>query len=178
MGRPRLYEIAVSRLSKRLAAVLAACLAVLALLAAAGNAPRSYALRVSYQKTGAVILEQPVRPGDEVSVRLTHSFEHVPWNEYYVIQEDGSFLLKRIEVGGFGAGIPAEMDVPTYVGEDGLVHMDEINDAFPRFNWITSQTNMKDLRLNGQPVLVFSDLPNHSFVTCEIEVQRRLLPIG
>lgn len=74
--------------------------------------------------------------------------------------------------------LAAEMDVPAYVGEDGLVHMDEINDAFPRFNWITSQTNMKDLRINGRPVLVFSDLPNHSFVTCEIEVQRRLLPIG
>lgn len=177
VGRSWLYEIGMPRRSKTLAAVLAACLCVLALSTAA-HAPRSRTLRVSYQKTGEVILEQPVRPGDEVSVRLTHSFEHVPWNEYYLVQEDGSFLLKRIEVGGFGAGIPAEMDVPTYVGEDGLVHMDEINDAFPRFNWITSQTNMKDLRINGQPVLVFSDLPNHSFVTCEIEVQRRLLPIG
>ena len=95
-----------------------------------------------------------------------------------MIQEDGSFLLQRIEVGGFGAGIPAEMDVPTYVGEDGLVHMDEINSVFSQFNWITSQTNMKDLLLNGEPVLEFSSLPHHSFVTCETVVQRRLFHFG
>ncbi len=131
-------------------------------------------LRLSYQKTGEVILTCPVQVGDQVAVELTHSFEHVPWNEYYFIQSDGSFLLDRIEVGGYGAGIPDTMDVETYVGDDGLVHMDGINSVFPRFNWITSQVNMKDLLLNGQPILYFADLPHHSFVTCEIEIQRRL----
>ena len=130
-------------------------------------------LRLSYQKTGEIILELPVRPGDELTVELTHSFEHVPWNEYYQIQNDGSFLLQRIEVGGFGAGIPAEMDVPTYVGEDGLVHMDDINSVFSEFNWITSQTNMKSLLLNGEPILDFSQIPHHSFVNCSISVQQR-----
>ena len=135
-------------------------------------------LRLSYQKTGEIILERQIQPGDTLTVELTHSFEHVPWNEYYVVQEDGSFLLQRIEVGGFGAGIPAEMDVPTYVGEDGLVQMDDINSVFFRFNWITSQINMKDLLLNGEPVLAFSSLPHHSFVTCETVVQRRLFHFG
>ena len=76
-------------------------------------------------------------------------------------------------VGGFGAGIPAEMDVPTYVGEDGLVHMDDINSVFSEFNWITSQTNMKSLLLNGEPILDFSQIPHHSFVNCSISVQQR-----
>ena len=156
--------------------LLAACL-LAALLMSAGYAP-AMTLRLSYQKTGEVILERKVQPGDTLTVELTHSFEHVPWNEYYVVQGDGSFLLQRIEVGGFGAGIPAEMDVPTYVGEDGLVHMDDINSVFPKFNWITSQKNMKDLLLNGEPVLAFSALPHHSFVTCETVVQRRLFHFG
>ncbi len=146
--------------------------AVLLLLALWLSAP-VYTMRVSYQRTGEAILELRTRPGDEVAVELTHSFEHVPWNEYYTIQEDGSFLLERIEVGGFGAGIPAEMDVPAYVGEDGLVHMDGIGSVFPRFNWITSQTNMKALLVNKEPVLSFSTLPHHSFVSCEILVERR-----
>lgn len=156
--------------------LLSACM-VAVILVSAGLSP-VLTLRLSDQKTGDIILEQPVRPGDEVAVELTHSFEHVPWNEYYVVQDDGSFLLERIEVGGFGAGIPAEMDVPTYVGEDGLVHMDDINSVFPRFNWITSQTNMKDLLLNGQPIFTFDQIPHHSFVTCEIQVQRRLFCFG
>ena len=159
------------------AAAAGTAAALLVLFLAWGLAPVPV-MRVSYQKTGEVILTRTVRPGDEVTVTLTHSFEHVPWNEYYLVQTDGSFLLKRIEVGGFGAGIPAEMDVPTYVGEDGLVHMDEINSVFPRFNWITSQINMKELLLNGQPVLEFSALPHHSFVTCEILTQRRLFHLG
>lgn len=162
----------------RVLAVLlpAACL-LAAVLMFAGYHP-VMTLRLSYQKTGEIILERQVHPDDELTVELTHSFEHIPWNEYYVVQGDGSFLLQRIEVGGFGAGIPAEMDVPTYVGEDGLVHMDDINSVFPKFNWITSQKNMKDLLLNGEPVLAFSALPHHSFVTCETVVQRRLFHFG
>jgi len=166
-----------SFLRRRGAAVLLTAAALTAALLAWGLSP-VMTMRISYQKTGEVILTRPVRPGDEVVMTLTHSFEHVPWNEYYRIRRDGSFLLKRIEVGGFGAGIPAEMDVPTYVGEDGLVHMDEINSVFPRFDWITSSVNMKQLLLNGQPVLEFSEIPHHSFVTCEIITQRRLFHFG
>jgi hypothetical protein len=163
--------------------LLGKVLGLLALLALVGIGvsaafPPVLTLRLSYQKTGEVIMEQTVQPGDSLTVELTHSFEHVPWNEYYQIQSDGTFLLQRIEVGGFGAGIPAEMDVPTYVGEDGLVHMDDINTIFPYFNWITSQTNMKDLLLNDQPIFTFQQIPHHSFVTCEIQVQRRLFCFG
>ena len=61
---------------------------------------------------------------------------------------------------------------------DGLVHMDEINSVFLRFQWVTSQINMKELLLNGQPVLEFSEIPHHSFVTCEILTQRRLFHFG
>lgn len=135
--------------------------------------PLQPCLQVAYQKTGDTILKTPVTPGDEIAVRLTHSFEHIPWNEYYLVTPDLQFNLSRIEVAGYGAGIPAEMDVPTYVGEDGLVHMDNINTVFERFNWITSSTNMKDLSINGVSVLTFSDLPHHSFVQCEVILQRR-----
>lgn len=165
------------RRGRVLAVLLLAACVLAAVLMSAGYTP-VMTLRLSYQKTGEIILEREIHPGDALTVELTHSFEHVPWNEYYVVQEDGSFLLQRIEVGGFGAGIPAEMDVPTYVGEDGLVHMDGINSVFPRFNWITSQKNMKDLLLNGEPILEFSSLPHHSFVTCETVVQRRLFHFG
>lgn len=126
-------------------------------------------LVVSYQKTGEVITACPVRAGDSVTVRLTHSFEHVPWNEYYTVMADGSFDLERIEVGGFGAGIPAEMDVPSYVGDDGLVHMDEIHSRFEKFTWITSDKNMKDLTLNGDLIVDFTKIPHHSFVECQVK---------
>ena len=83
-------------------------------------------------ETGNVYREIPVKTGDELSFQWEHSFEHIPWYEYYEIQKDGSFILHTIAVAGFGAGIPAEMDCK-YRYEDGLVYMDEIESVFPQF---------------------------------------------
>ena len=92
-------------------------------------------LVVEELETGKIYAELPVETGEEVSFQWEHSFEHIPWYEYYEIQEDGSFLLNTIAVAGFGAGIPAEMDC-TYRYEDGLIYMDDIGSVFPQFNWI------------------------------------------
>ena len=70
---------------------------------------------------------------------------YTSWYEYYEIQKDGSFILHTIAVAGFGAGIPAEMDCK-YRYEDGLVYMDEIESVFPQFNWINSQTALKNIK--------------------------------
>ena len=54
-------------------------------------------------ETGNVYREIPVKTGDELSFQWEHSFEHIPWYEYYEIQKDGSFILHTIAVAGFGA---------------------------------------------------------------------------
>ena len=131
-------------------------------------------LDVSYQKTGEIICQTPVHEGSIVEVFLTHSFEHVPWNETYTVTRQGEFLLQKIAVGGYGAGIPAEMDVPTHI-EDGMVVMENIGSVFPQFSWITSQTNMKTLNVDGSVLLSFDTIPNHSFVQAKIETKRGLL---
>lgn len=82
-------------------------------------------LVVEELETGKIYAELPVETGEEVSFQWEHSFEHIPWYEYYEIQEDGSFLLNTIAVAGFGAGIPAEMDC-TYRYEDGLIRSEDV----------------------------------------------------
>ena len=79
-----------------------------------------------------------------------------------------------IAVAGYGAGIPAEMDVPTRV-EDGLVWMEDINSLFPCFSWITSATYMKGLTLNGEEVFDFRSLPDASRIRGEIITTRGYL---
>ena len=71
-----------------------------------------------------------------------------------------SFILHTIAVAGFGAGIPAEMDCK-YRYEDGLVYMDEIESVFPQFNWINSQTALKNIKVNGELLIQGSDMPHH-----------------
>ena len=123
--------------------------------------------RLQYRKlvveelmTGRVYAEASVKPGDTVVYRWTHSFEKIPWDEYYEILADGSFQLNTISVAGFGAGIPAEMDVPCRY-EDGLIWMDGIGSVFPQFNWINSNTALREIDVNEEVLLRGSDMPHH-----------------
>ena len=118
-----------------------------------------------------IVLSVPIHAGDRLSLEIEHSFEHIPWYEYYTVTEDYQFNLDAIAVAGYGAGIPAEMDVPTRI-EDGLVWMEEINSVFPRFSWITSDKYMKTFTLNEQEIFDFRSLPDASRIRGEI-VKRR-----
>lgn len=131
-----------------------------------------------YERTKKeVILSVPVQMGDHFSLEIEHSFDHTPWYEYYTVKEDLTFNLDSIAVAGFGAGTPAEMDVPTYIGEDGLVHMDEINSVFDHFQWLTSDKYMKSFRLNGEEIFDFRSLPDASRVRGDIINRKGLLSL-
>ena len=121
-----------------------------------------------------VVFSVPIQAGDKLRLEIEHSFEHIPWYEFYTVRPDGQFNLDAIAVAGYGAGIPAEMDVPTRV-EDGLVWMEEINSIFPRFSWITSATYMKGLQINGVEVFDFRSLPDASRIRGEIITVRGYL---
>ena len=125
-------------------------------------------LVVEELETGKIYAELPVETGEEVSFQWEHSFEHIPWYEYYEIQEDGSFLLNTIAVAGFGAGIPAEMDC-TYRYEDGLIYMDDIGSVCPQFNWINSQTALINIKVGGELLLAGSDMPHHEKMVLRIK---------
>lgn len=121
-----------------------------------------------------VVFSVPIQAGDKLRLEIEHSFEHISWYEFYTVRPDGQFNLDAIAVAGYGAGIPAEMDVPTRV-EDGLVWMEEINSVFPRFSWITSATYMKGLQINGVEVFDFRSLPDASRIRGEIITVRGYL---
>lgn len=124
--------------------------------------------------TGEIYARETVRPGDEVSFRWEHSFEHIPWNEYYEVEEDGSFLLHTISVAGFGAGIPAEMDCD-YRYEDGLIYMDNIESRFEQFNWINSHTALKGIALNGKELLTGADMPHHKKMVLSVKDRKEAM---
>lgn len=103
-------------------------------------------------------------------LEIEHSFEHIPWFEYYRVTDD-YFLLKKIAVAGYGAGIPAEMDVPTRI-EDGFVWMEDIDSRFDELKWLTHNVYMKTLTLNNKVIFDFRSLPNASLVGAVIEEKR------
>jgi len=162
--------IVFGNMDKRLRGVLCAALAFAVLggfVWWAFYAPAGRVFRLYDRERETVVFSVPVRAGDQLRLEIEHSFEHIPWYEFYTVREDGQFNLDAIAVAGYGAGIPAEMDVPTRV-EDGLVWMEDINSVFPYFSWITSATYMKGLSLNGEEVFDFRSLPDASRIRGEI----------
>ena len=131
---------------------------------AARQMTRGRVLRAEDQETGKVYAEAPVQTGDTVEFDWIHSFEHIPWKEYYTVKEDGTFYLETISVAGFGAGIPAEMDVD-YRYEDGLIYMDHIGSEFDRFNFFNSDTALEAIQINDVDFIKGSDMPYHAKIT-------------
>lgn len=130
-------------------------------------APAGKAFRLYDREREMVVFSVPIRAGDKLRLEIEHSAEHIPWFEFYTVREDDQFNLDAIAVGGYGAGIPAEMDVPTRMA-DGLVWMEDINSVFPHFSWITSATYMKGLTLNGVEVFDFRSLPDASRIRGDV----------
>ena len=130
-------------------------------------APAGKAFRRYDREREMVVFSVPIRAGDKLRLEIEHSAEHIPWFEFYTVREDDQFNLDAIAVGGYGAGIPAEMDVPTRMA-DGLVWMEDINSVFPHFSWITSATYMKGLTLNGVEVFDFRSLPDASRIRGDV----------
>ena len=137
-------------------------------------APVGKAFQLYDRQRETVVFSAPIHAGDKLRLEIEHSFEHIPWYEFYTVREDDQFNLDAIAVAGYGAGIPAEMDVPTHV-EGGLVWMEEINSVFPQFSWITSATYMKGLQINGEEVFDFRSLPDASRIRGEIITVRGYL---
>ena len=131
---------------------------------AARRMTRGRVLRAEDQETGKVYAEAPVQTGDTVEFDWVHSFEHIPWKEYYTVKADGTFYLETISVAGFGAGIPAEMDVD-YRYEDGLIYMDHIGSEFDRFNFFNSDTALEAIQINDVDFIKGSDMPYHAKIT-------------
>lgn len=132
--------------------------------------PQIKYLKIYDRRNDAVFLIEKVKEGDMLCLEIEHSFEHIPWFEYYRVTDD-YFLLKKIAVAGYGAGIPAEMDVPTRI-EDGFVWMEDIDSRFDELKWLTHNVYMKTLTLNNKVIFDFRSLPNASLVGAVIVEKR------
>lgn len=137
-------------------------------------APSGTELELRDRTDNTRIAAWPIRAGDMLSLEIEHSFEHIPWYEFYTVRDDLQFNLDAIAVAGYGAGIPAEMDVPTRI-ENGLVWMEGINSVFPTLHWITSNKYMKTFTLNGSEIFDFRSLPDASRVEAKIITTRGYL---
>lgn len=128
-------------------------------------------LRIYNYQSGEIYVEVPAKEGDKLFFGWVHSWEKIPWNEYYHIAQDNTLVLDTITFPAFGAGIPENKGKVCRI-ENGLIYMEEINQVFPEFDWINSHFSTREIILNGQVISKGDRLPEHTRLRLVIE--RRL----
>ncbi len=128
-------------------------------------------LRIYNYHSGEIYVEVPAKGGDKLFFGWVHSWEKIPWNEYYSIDQDGNLVLDTISFPAFGAGIPENKGKVCRI-ENGLIYMDEIGQVFPEFDWINSHFATREIILNGQLISKGDMLPEHTRL--RLVVERRL----
>lgn len=149
----------------------AALAAALALLAAAVfilvQRAQAAVLQISDWKTGKIYVQTPAHAGGKIFFGWMHSWEKIPWHEYYHIAENGSLVLETIAFPAFGAGIPENKGKKVRI-ENGMIYMEDIGQVFAEFTWLNSHYAVRDIRLDGVLVARGSDLPEHTRLNLRI----------
>lgn len=125
-------------------------------------------LRIYDWKTDAVYAEAPATAGSTLFFGWVHSWENIPWNEYYHVDEHYNLVLDAITFPAFGAGIPEDKGRVCYV-KDGLIHMEGIDQVFPELAWLNSHTATREILLDGMHVASGGELPQHTRLRLVIE---------
>ena len=152
-------------------AALAALAAALALLAAAAiflvQRAHGTVLQISDWKTGEIYVQAPAKAGGKIFFGWVHSWEKIPWHEYYHIAENGDLILDTIAFPAFGAGIPENKGKKVRI-EDGMIYMEDIGQVFHEFTWLNSHFAVRDIRLDGALIARGNTLPEHTRLNLRI----------
>ena len=125
-------------------------------------------LRIYDYKTGEIYVEVPAKAGDKLFFGWIHSWEIIPWHEYYHIAADNTLVLDTITFPAFGAGIPEAKGKKVRI-EKGLIYMEEIGQVFDKFTWLNSHFATKDIKLNDTLISSGDRLPDIRRVNLVVE---------
>jgi len=151
--------------------ILAAAL-VLASIWAVNDWTAETVLRIYDYETKRIYVEVPAKEGDELFFGWLHSWEKIPWHEYYHIAKNGDLILDTISFTGFGAGIPENKGKKVWT-EKGMIFMGDIGQVFHEFTWINSHLATREIRLNGFLITCGQILPEHTRLNLVIAKKRR-----
>ena len=129
-------------------------------------------LRIYDYNTKKIYVEFPAKEGDKLFFGWLHSWERIPWHEYYHIGSNNTLVLDTIAFPAFGAGIPENKGTKVWI-DNGMIYMGGINQVFPEFTWLNSHLATKDIKLNDVLITSGRILPEHTRLVLVIE-QRRL----
>lgn len=128
-------------------------------------------LVITAQADGRELLAVPAAIGDMLEFEWIHSVEHFPWFERFEVMPDLGLMLRDMRVAGFGAGVPFERGTSVRI-ENGYIIYGGIDEKYPSYRWINSNSAFAAVSLDGTVVAKGSGLPHHEALELRI-LQRR-----
>jgi hypothetical protein len=159
---------------KKAAVALCAAVVLAAGLWALNELSAQTVLRIYDYETKEIYVEVPAKEGDQLFFGWIHSWEKIPWHEYYHIDANHDLILDMIAFPAFGAGIPENKGTEVWVDDDGMIYMNNIGQVFHEFTWINSHFATRDIVLNDVLIAKGETLPEHTRVNL-IVTKRRFL---
>jgi hypothetical protein len=120
-------------------------------------------------KAGNVYYEKSVRPGDVVSMEITHSVEKVRIVDNLIVLTDGGLLLTNTTFSSSGYGIPSELFYNITVDSDGNYTIKDINQTFESINFLTGSLPKNYLTVAGEKYPIYSVVPEGKPVILSVE---------
>lgn len=158
-------------MKRKASAILIALLLVWVALYSYNEMTARTVLQIYDYETNEIYVETPAKEGDQLFFGWVHSWEKIPWHEYYHIDKNGDLILDTIAFPAFGAGIPENKGTKVWI-EDGMIHMGSIGQVFHEFTWLNSHFATRDIKLNGTLIARGEDLPEHTRVNLAIRKRR------
>ena len=159
-------------MKKKYLKIIAVFFLVLASLFVFNEYSAQTVLRIYDYQTKEIYVEVPAKEGDQLFFGWIHSWEKIPWHEYYHIDANRDLILDMIAFPAFGAGIPENKGTEVWVDDDGMIYMSNINQVFHEFTWINSHFATRDIKLNDVLIAKGETLPEHTRVNLVVTKRR------
>ena len=102
-------------MKKKYLKIIAVFFLVLASLFVFNEYSAQTVLRIYDYQTKEIYVEVPAKEGDQLFFGWIHSWEKIPWHEYYHIDASHDLILDTIAFPAFGAGIPENKGTKVWI---------------------------------------------------------------
>lgn len=105
---------------------------------------------------GGILVSQGVGPGDEVSLTFIHSVEKVLVVDNFIIQDNGSLMLKNTTFGSSGAGLPTDSSYNLSHTANSDFLIEGINKSFGSIDLTTGNITKNHLIVSGKDYPIYT----------------------
>lgn len=121
-----------------------------------------------HDATGRTLIEEPVSPGDLISVNYTHSVEKTSVNETYRVDNAGRLALYSAVFESSGAGLPSDASYDIAQGGNGQFIIRNFDRVYDEVTYGTGNISRHHVYIGGHEYDVFDILKENNKFTIRI----------